>query len=310
MSAASINAALSPFPAERTGQMSGVAQQKAPPIAQALNGTLVHLEIGNPSEIAQPHVDADPGIEQRAQLGRRRKLAPSISLVAIDKNKPAIVRQRREQPEPSRPHDDAAAFGRAGKAKFHVGDNISTAIGLSLEMLLHRMARHAMATACTQHVSRRDDLRSAAGIERHAQPGRIIFDRPHIGAEFDLKAKALQMFAQDCLGAPLRKAALKLILAANIREVRRPDLPQTRTQDLNVPDAHARAKERFDQAAPVKNLQHRRLERGPARLAMRREPALHDARLDAMAKKFAGREQSGRTSPDDQDGRAGAAAPC
>src|ERR1700737_563612 len=38
---------------------------------------------------------------------------------------------------------------------------------------------------------------------------------------------------------------------------------------------------------------------------MRREPALHDARLDAMAKKFAGREQSGRTGPHDQDGRCG-----
>ena len=96
-------------------------------------------------------------------------------------------------------------------------------------MLLHRVARYAMATACAQHVSRRDDLRSAARIERHTQAGRIIFDRRHIGAEFDLKAKALQMFAQDCLGAPLRKAALKLVLAANISEVRGPDLPQTRT---------------------------------------------------------------------------------
>ena len=72
-----------------------------------------------------------------------------------------------------------------------------------------------------------------------------------------------------------------------------------------MPDAHARAKERFDQAAAVENLQHRRLERGPASLAMRREPALDDARLDAMAKKFAGREQSGRTGPHDQDGRCG-----
>jgi len=51
--------------------------------------------------------------------------------------------------------------------------------------------------------------------------------------------------------------------------------------------------------------QHRRLEGGPASLVMRREPALHDARLDAMAKKFAGREQSGRTAPHDQDGRCG-----
>ena len=46
--------------------MGGVAQQETPPIAQALNSTLVHVEIGNPSEIAYPHVDTDPGIEQRA----------------------------------------------------------------------------------------------------------------------------------------------------------------------------------------------------------------------------------------------------
>jgi hypothetical protein len=112
---------------------------------------------------------------------------------------------------------------------------------------LHRMARHAVGTACTQHVSRGEDFRCASGLERHPQPGRMIFDRPHVGTVFDHKAEALQMLAQDCLGAPLRKAALKLILAAYILEVRRPDLPQTRTQDLNVPDAHARAKERFDQ---------------------------------------------------------------
>jgi hypothetical protein len=74
---------------------------------------------------------------------------------------------------------------------------------------------------------------------------------------------------------------------------------------LNVPDVHAHAKKRFDQAAAVENLQHRRLERGPASLAMRREPALHDARLDAMAQKLAGREQSGRTAPHDQNGRFG-----
>src|ERR1700730_18952802 len=91
--------------------MGGVAQQETPPIAQPLNGTLVHLELGNPSEIAQPHVDADPGIEQRAQLG-----CSCISLVAIDKNKPAVIRQRREQSEPSWPHNNATAFGRAGEA--------------------------------------------------------------------------------------------------------------------------------------------------------------------------------------------------
>jgi hypothetical protein len=72
-----------------------------------------------------------------------------------------------------------------------------------------------------------------------------------------------------------------------------------------VPDTYARAKERFDQAGPVNNLKHRRLESGPASLAMRCEPALHDAPLDSMTKKFGGREQSGRTAPHDRDGRCG-----
>ena len=83
------------------------------------------------------------------------------------------------------------------------------------------------------------------------------------------------------------------------------DLPQARAEQLNLPDAHARAEERLDQAGAVDNLEHGRLQRGPARLVMRREPALDDARLDAMANKLAGREQSGRAAPHDQDSRCG-----
>ena len=64
-----------------------------------------------------------------------------------------------------------------------------------------------------------------------------------------------------------------------------------------------RAKERLDQAGPLETRQHGRLESGPASFVMRRRPALHDARPDAMAKKLAGREQSGRPGTHDQDGR-------
>jgi len=103
------------------------------------------------------------------------------------------------------------------------------------------------------------------------------------------------------LGAPLWKAALKLVLAANTSEARGRDHSQIRAQELNVPDAYARVKERFDQAAPRKCLQYRRLENRPARLVMRCHPALHDARPDAMAKKFASREQAGRTASHDQN---------
>jgi hypothetical protein len=93
--------------AERTGQMAGIAQQETPPIARALSGAPVHLEIGNPSEIVQANVDADARIEQCAQLVRGRKLASCISLVAIDENEPAVVRQWREQPR--RVGDEGAA---------------------------------------------------------------------------------------------------------------------------------------------------------------------------------------------------------
>ena len=68
-----------------------------------------------------------------------------------------------------------------------------------------------------------------------------------------------------------------------------------------MPNAHARAKERFNQATPFKNLQHRRLKSGPASLAVRGEPALDDARLDAMAEEFTGCEQSSRAGPNNQD---------
>ena len=101
----------------------------------------------------------------------------------------------------------------------------------------------------------------------------------------------------------MRKAALEAVGAAGLAEVVARDLAQARTQELDAPDAHADAKERFDQAGPLELRQHGRLESGPARFVMRREPALDDARPDAMAQQLAGREQSGRPGADDQDGR-------
>jgi len=53
----------------------------------------VHLELGNPAEIAQSHVHAGPGIEQRAQFSCRGQFALRFSLVAIDENQPAAIRQ-------------------------------------------------------------------------------------------------------------------------------------------------------------------------------------------------------------------------
>ena len=69
-----------------------------------------------------------------------------------------------------------------------------------------------------------------------------------------------------------------------------PDFLQTGTEELKAPDVHAGVKKRLGQTASVEHLHYRWLEKGATRLAMRREPALDNARLDAMAKKLARRE--------------------
>src|SRR5208282_514164 len=156
----------------------------------------MHLKIRNPSEIMQADVDANTGIEQRSQVIRSRKLRPDIGFVAIDENKPTVVREWREQHEPARPNYNAAALRRAWELNFCIGNNESAVISFAVEMLLHRMARDAVGSACAQHVSRRELFCLAAGFERHMQAIRPIFDRLYLRAVFDLDAEAFQMFAQ------------------------------------------------------------------------------------------------------------------
>ena len=115
--------------------------------------------------------------------------------------------------EDGRPDNDATTFRRTGKTSFCVGNDKSAVVGLSIEVLIHRMARYAVSTARAQHVSCGQTLRSATSFERHPQPGGAVLHRLHLGVVFDLDTEALQMFAQNCLGAPLRQAALKFILA-------------------------------------------------------------------------------------------------
>jgi hypothetical protein len=155
------------------------------------------------------------------------------------------------------------------------------------------MARYAVGTACAQDVCRRETLCSAVGLKRHAQASRAILDRLYLCAVFNLDAKALQTFAQNGLGSPLRQAALKFILAPNTTEFRGHDFLQTWAEQLDLPDVHSGVKKRLDQASPVDDLEHCRLQCGPAGLVMRLESALYHARPDAMTKKFTGREQSG-----------------
>jgi hypothetical protein len=150
-------------------------------------------------------------------------------------------------------------------------------------MLVHRVPRYAVTTARAQQVSGRNGLRSPAGIKRHAYAIRIISDRRHFGAKFHCKAKIVQMLAQNRLGAPLRLAALKIIARTSIGKILAPDFLQTGAEELKAPDVHAGAKKRLSQAGSIEHLHHRWLEKGATRLAMRRQPSLDDARLDAMA---------------------------
>jgi hypothetical protein len=132
------------------------------------------------------------------------------------------------------------------------------------------MAGYAVRTTCAQYVSCGQTLSSAGGFERHTQPSRAVFHRFYLCAIFDLDSEALQMFAQDCLGAPLRQAALKFILAPNTGEFRSSDFLQARAQQLNLSYAYTRVEKRLDQASPIDDFQYCRLQCGPAGLVMRR----------------------------------------
>ena len=150
-------------------------------------------------------------------------------------------------------------------------------------MLMHRVPGYAVATARAQQVSGRNRLCSPAGIKRHAYAIRIIFDRGDLGAKFHLEAKTIQMLAQNRLGAPLRLAALKIIATTGISKILAPDFPQTGTEELKALDVHAGAKKTLSHAGSIEHLHYRWLQKGAARLAMRREPSLDDAWPDAMA---------------------------
>ena len=263
----------------------------------------MHLEIGDPAQIAQARIGADAGVDRRAELGRCRRIVARVSWVAARENEPATVRQRREQDEACGADDDAGGLGRNGEAKLDVRHHVLSAVRLAIEMLPHGMARDAMSSAGAQQVARLADLGSAAHVERNAESLRTSVDRSDLDAIFDGDAVPRQMIAEDLLSPPLRLAALKFVAAAEAGEVRTYDWAHARAKELAVLDVHAAANERLDQVGPVDDVEHRRLERGSARLVVRRKPSLNDARFDAVTHQFAGREQSGRTASDDQEGR-------
>ena len=146
--------------------MAGVAEQKPPAVAETLGFAPMHLEIGDPAQIVQADVGADPSVDHRAELGGGRRIVAHVGLVAADENEPATVRQRREQDEAARADDDAGGLGRDREADLDVGDHVLPVVGVADEVLLHGMAGDVVSAAGAQKEMRLHDLRSVTDTER------------------------------------------------------------------------------------------------------------------------------------------------
>jgi hypothetical protein len=109
------------------------------------------------------------------------------------------------------------------------------------------------------------------------------------------------VLAQDRLGAPLRQAALKFILAANAGELGRRDRLQIRAEQAHLPYGYTGAEKRFDQACPVDDIQRCRLQCSPSRLVVWLEPTFDHAWPHAMTQQLARGKQAGRTCSYDHD---------
>jgi hypothetical protein len=168
-------------------------------------------------------------------------------------------------------------------------------------MLLHGMAGQVVAATRADQVVGPDDLLAPVFIEGHRDAPVIGHNRCCFRAELDLKALPGQMVAQSRLRKPLGLAALELVFASQASELVKPNSFQIRTQELNLPDAHAAREKRGDDPALVEDLKDRRLECGSPRLVMGRSPSFHDPRFYAVTKEFARSEKARRTRADDED---------
>ena len=82
--------------------MARVAEQKATPVAQAVGHAPMHAEVRHPTQIVQPGRLPNSRINQRRQRPLVRTLG-QVVFVAVDENKPAILRQRRNSTNPPGP---------------------------------------------------------------------------------------------------------------------------------------------------------------------------------------------------------------
>src|SRR5438270_641003 len=103
------------------------------------------------------------------------------------------------------------------------------------------------------------------------------------------------------LGAVLRQAGLKLPTATDSAEWRLAHHVQLAVEHPRVADRLGDGQQVVEDARASEDLQCRRLQRCGPCLMMGLGRALEDARLDAMAGKFMGREQAGRPRAYDHD---------
>src|ERR1700759_1184336 len=90
--------------------MTAVAQQKPMSVAESLGLAAMHLEIGNPAQVAQGHVCADARVDRCPELHGGRRIDSLVIRVAANENKPTILRQRRKQDKARGADDDAGRF--------------------------------------------------------------------------------------------------------------------------------------------------------------------------------------------------------
>ena len=130
------------------------------------------------------------------------------------------------------------------------------------------MACHAQAAASADQVVGPHDLLASVFIEGHRNAEALSATTEVAStSELDLKAVRGQVVAQRRLRNPLGLAALES--SDGIPEPPSSVSPirlQVRTQELNLPDAHAAREKRGDDPALVEDLKDRRLERSPTRL--------------------------------------------
>ena len=159
-----------------------------------------------------------------------------------------------------------------------------------------------MRTARAEHVAERRGLDLAVGAAKaDVERVGVLFDRKNGRPAFDENAEAVQVLGEDCLGLPLRQAALVLVRAADAAESAGGERNEAARVEACAAHADGSFEERREHARAREKLEPGGLNGGRAGLTVRREPASDDARHDAVAGKLAGSQEASRAPSDDKD---------